>query len=245
VLDHRIRVARRATCIAVLLVVAAPASAACADAPSGPVPLEGPWTPSPDIATRAVLTCAEDGTTSLSAETIQPRPDGVHIKVVNAYDEPVSVEGFDAEPGVTDWVFSRGPGTMELMCWPFSQHGSGDEPARIPLRIVDPLGLYVDGSLPCEDDIRSFTTVDYFEPPIDEGPPPLEVARRVIEGLRADDILRVDGYPEQEGGAVIVIREGAVVGRYGISRFEGEPWTITSGSACEGTGLPFEGESYG
>jgi hypothetical protein len=111
VLDHRIRVGRRATCIAVLLVVAAPASAACADAPSGPVPLE--------------------------------------------------------------------------------------------------------------------------------------VARRVIEGLRADDILRVDGYPEQEGGAVIVIREGAVVGRYGISRFEGEPWTITSGSACEGTGLPFEGESYG
>jgi hypothetical protein len=219
--------------------------AGCANEPSAPGPLEGPWQPAPDVATRAVLTCATDGTTVLSDETIQPRPDGVHIKVINDYDEPVSVAGFDANPGVTDWVFSAAPGTMELMCWPFSQHSSGGEPERIPLEIVDPIGLYVDGSLPCEGGIEMFTTVEWAEQPVNEGPPPLDVARGVIDGLRPDDVLRVDGYPEQDGGAVIVIRDGTIAGRYGISRFKGKPWTITSGSACEGTGLPHEGESYG
>jgi hypothetical protein len=218
---------------------------ACADAPIAPGAFKGPWTPVPDVATRTLLTCEADGDTALSDEAIQPRPDGIHVRVINEYDEPVSVEGFDANPGVTDWVFAKGPGTMELMCWPFSQHRTGEEPPRLSLEIVDPLGLYVDGSLPCEDDIRSSTTVDYFKAPVNEGPPPLDVARSVIDGLRADDILRVDGYPEQKGSAIIVIRDDAIVARYGVARFKGKPWAVVSGSACEGTGLQFEGESYG
>lgn len=155
----------------------------------------------------------------------------------------MSVEGFDASPGITDWVFPRGPGTMELMCWPFSQHGSGTEPTRVPLQIVDPLGMYVDGALPCE--INESVTVEWVEAPIDEGPPSLDVAGEIIEGIRADDVLRVDGYPEKEGGAVIVVRDGEIVGRYGIVRFKDKPWTVMSGSACEGSGLPHEGEAYG
>ncbi|MGZ8598314.1 MAG: hypothetical protein ACXWXB_08970 [Actinomycetota bacterium] len=99
----------------------------------------------------------------------------------------MSVAGFDADPGTTNYVFTGGPGTMELMCWPFSEHGSGDAPDRLRLEIVDPLGLHVSGELPCE--IESHTISDYFEAPIDEGPPPLDVARRSIEGLRPDDVL--------------------------------------------------------
>lgn len=216
---------------------------ACANAPAAPGPLEGPRSPAPDVAIRAVLTCATDGGTTLSTERVQPQPDGVHIRVVNEFDEPVSVEGFDASPGTTNWVFSRGPGTMELMCWPFSQHGSGEEPPRVPLEIADPRGLFVDGSLPCE--ITQHTIVEWAEAPVDEGPPPLHVARDVIDGLQPSDVLRVSGYPEQEGGSVIVIRDGEIVAAYGIKRFEGKPWDVVSGSACEGTGLPHEGESYG
>lgn len=223
----------------VLLVVAA---SACADRVT-PGAFEGPWTPAAGIPTRAELTCAADGSASLSTDTLQPQPDGVHIRVINEFDEPVSVEGFDASPGTTKWVFSRGPGTMELTCWPFSEHGSGNDPSIITLEIVDPLGLYVDGSLPCE--INSSTTVEWVEEPVDEGPPPFEVARKVIDGLGPDDVLRLDGYPEQEGGSVIVIRDGEIVANYGISRFRGKPWNVTSGSACEGTGLQFEGESWG
>ena len=215
---------------------------ACADEAT-PGEFVGPWKPAADIATRATLSCGSDGSAALSTDTLQPQPDGTHLTVINEFDEPVSVAGFDADPGTTNYVFTGGPGTMELMCWPFSEHGSGEEPDRLRLEIVDPLGLHVDGELPCE--IESHTISEYFEDPVDEGPPPLDVARRVIEGLLPDDVLRVDGYPEQEGGSVIVIRGGEIVASYGIKRFKGETWDLISGNACEGSGLPFEGESMG
>jgi hypothetical protein len=230
------------TSVGAALLLEAIALGACADEPT-PGAFVGPWIPSPDIAIRAELTCATDGSAALSTDTLQPQPNGIHIRVINEFDEPVSVAGLDADPGTTNYVFTGGPGTMELMCWPFSEHGSGDAPDRLRLKIVDPLGLHVSGELPCE--IESHTISDYFEAPIDEGPPPLDVARRSIEGLRPDGVLRVDGYPEQEGGSVIVIRDGEIVATYGIKRFKGEPWDLISGSACEGSGLPFEGESIG
>lgn len=180
---------------------------------------------------------------TLSTDLVQPQPDGVHLRVVNGSDEAVSVEGFDADPGTTNWVLSRGPGTMGLTCWPFSQHASGEAPTPSPLEIVDPRRLYVDGSVECE--IRSHTSVDFAEPPIDDGPPPLEVARDLIIGLEPDDLLRLTGYPEGDRGGIAVIRDGQVVASYGIMRFEGEPWSIAAGSACSDTGLPFEGESVG
>jgi hypothetical protein len=220
--DEVMTVMRASTVAALLFAVIA--LGACADGSTSRV-FVGPWTPAPDIATRAQLTCATGGTAALSTDTLQPQPDGVHIKVTNELDEPVSVAGFDADPGTTNFVFTGGPGTMELMCWPFSEHSSGEEPDRLSLEVVDPLGLHVDGELPCE--IESHTISEYFEAPVDEGPPPLDVARRVIEGLLPDDVLRVGGYPEQEGGSVIVVRD------------------VISGSACEGSGLPFEGESMG
>ena len=228
--------------MAAALLLGAIALGACADEPA-PGAFVGPWTPAPDIATRAELTCATDGSAALSSDTLQPQPDGVHIRVINAFDEPVSVAGFDADAGTTNFVFTGGPGTMELICWPFSEHSSGEEPDRLSLEIVDPFGLHVNGELPCE--IDSHTISDYFEAPIDEGPPPLDVARRVIEGLFPADVLRIEGYPEQEGGSVIVIRDDEIVAAYGIKRFKGEPWDVISGSACEGSGLPFEGESMG
>lgn len=196
-----------------------------------------------DIPEHVELVCGADGSTSLSSQTVQPQPDGVHLDVVNGFDEPVSVEGFDAEPGRSTWVFANGPGTMDLMCWPFSRHGSGTEPPRISLQIVDPHALYFDGSVPCAFD--SFTTVDYAEEPVDSGPPPMEVARDVIDGLRPEDVLLLAGYPEQDGAAFVVIRDGEVIAAYGIVRFAGQQWTIASGRACEGTGLPLAGEVMG
>lgn len=214
---------------------------ACADEPSTPTGPTGPWSPAEGIPTRVELTCATDGSVNLSAETLQPRPDGVHIRVVNELDETVSVAGFDADPGTTNWVFSYGPGTLDLMCWPFSQHTSGEEPVRHPVEVVDPVALFFDGSVACEFEMHS--AGDYFEAPVDQGPPPLQVARGLITGLKPDDVLRVPGYPEQDGESIVVIRDGKVVASYGIVRFKGEPWSLSSGRACEGTGLPFEGES--
>ena len=216
---------------------------ACADDPQVLSGSPGPWSPADGIPTQVELVCGADGSMSLSSETVQAQPDGVHLDVVNQFDETVSVEGFDANPGRSTWVFINGPGTMRLMCWPFSQHTSGQEPPRVSLQIVDPQELYFDGSVGCEPEPS--TTGDYAEEPVDHGPPPMEVAREVIDGLRPDDVLRLAGYPEQDRAGYVVIREGEVVAAYGIVRFAGRPWTIWSGTACVGTDLPLAGERMG
>jgi hypothetical protein len=224
-----------------LIAAAACACAACADTSSDP----GDTGPTTEMHApyQVELRCGADGSTRLSSDTVQPQPDGVHLVVLNEYEEPVSVEGFDAEPGRTTWVLARGPGDIGLMCWPFSLHGSGEEPARIRLTIVDPQGLYVDGTVPCEP--TGITVGEWVEEPIDPGPPPLDVARGLIEGLRSDDELLYGGYPDQPRRSVVVVRDGQVVASYSIVRFAGEPWSIMGGTACADTGLPFAGEQVG
>jgi hypothetical protein len=226
----------RLSVVAVLL----SGSASCADDPA--IQPAGAWTPSPGVPTKAELVCRSDGSVELSTDIVQAQPDGIHLVVENEYDEPVSVEGFDADPGLTRWVLARGPGTLRLMCWPFSLHGSPEEPQRHELSVIDPSGLYVDGSVACAFEGQSIGS--YAEAPIDEGPPPMDVVKDLVTGLRADDVLRVEGYPEQEGGGVLVIRDGEVVASYSIGRFKGESWRILGASVCDGTGLRFEGESF-
>jgi hypothetical protein len=222
----------------VAAVIALVLAAACADEPSRLAESAS------DAPTQAELTCATDGTVTLSTATVQPQTDGVHLRVVNEFDEPVSVGGFDSDPGTTDWVFSWGPGTTELMCWPFSEHGSSDPPSRHALEIVDPAGLYFDGSLECEISAGATGTTAgaTAEEPIDAGPPPLSVAGELITGLQADDVLRVIGYPASNGTGIAVIRGDEVVASYQIVRFSGQGWTLSAGTACPETGLPFEGE---
>jgi hypothetical protein len=88
--------------IVVILAVAIAVFPACADEPPGVAAgPSGPWSPAPDIPTLAELRCGADGTTTLSTDVVQPRPDGVHLDVINELDETVSVEGFDADPGPT------------------------------------------------------------------------------------------------------------------------------------------------
>jgi hypothetical protein len=201
----------------------------------------GPIAISDDAPTRAELVCGPDGSLRLSIDRVQPQRDGVHLRVINRFDEPVSVEGFDANPGETDWVLTNGPGPLALMCWPYSQHRSGQEPQRVTLTIEDPSHLYFDGSLDCP--IDSASSGDSFEQPVDYGPPSLARVLKVIPGLRPNDALHRTGYPSQDRAAVAVIRDGVVVASYGIMRFAGRPWEIVTGTACEGTGLKFAGES--
>jgi len=126
------------------------------------------------------LRCGADGSTFLSSDTVQAQADGVHIDVVNEYDEPASADGFDAEPGRTTWVMTRPPGGIELVCWPFSLHSSGEEPPRSVLTVVDPQGLYVEATVPCEP--SGITVTEWQGKLVDPGPPRLDVARDLIDG---------------------------------------------------------------
>jgi hypothetical protein len=189
-----------------------------------------------DAPTDVVLTCGVDGSTTLSSDVVRPQPDGVHLSVVNEHDEPVSVAGFDADPGRSTWVMTDGPGTKELMCWPFSQHESGDEPARTPLIIVDPDGLYVDGTLTCDGEQANMIG-DYSEEPVDQTPT-LDEAHGAIAGLLPDDEVLFAGYPEQGLRPIIVVRGGEVIGSFGLARWEVGPWEIVGYTVCADSGLP-------
>ena len=165
---------------------------------------------------------------------------------MNQNEEPVSVgwlaypqgngEGFGADPGSSDQVLLSAPGNVDPTCAPLSQITAGEEPVAVRLMVVDPEGLYVDGTLACEN--VAHMIADFTDLPVDEGPPPLDVARTVIDGLRDEDVLRYGGYPEQPRRAVVVARGGEVVASFTIARFEGRSWEITEYRACEGSDLP-------
>lgn len=212
--------------------------AACADAPISP--FEGLWIPAEGIPTHVELTCGRDGSFGVSSETVQAQPDGVHLTVVNGSAEPVSVGGFDADPGISRWTLAAAPGTLDLTCWPFSQHGSGQKPVGAAAEVLDPFGMYVGGDLSCE--MSAAAAVDFAEAPVDDGPPPLDVARKTIEGLRADDVLRLAGYPEQEHASVLVIRESEVIASIGFVRFRDRPWSVAGSTVCADAGLDLYGD---
>ena len=197
------------------------------------------WSPTPGVATTITLTCGANGSTSVSDDSVQVQPDGIHLRVVNEYDEPVRVGGFDASPGTTKRTLHNAPGRFELSCRPPSQHGSGDKPPATAIEIVDPSGLFFPGQVDCPDQGMT-RIVDYSEPAAEYGPPPLEVARESIHGLRSDDIVRVAGYPEQDNAEVTVTREGRVIASYRFIRFDGQPWIIEGGTVCLGFGLDFD-----
>lgn len=210
----------------------------CADAGPPITPFNGPWTPVEGIATELELTCRADGTMALSADQVQARPDGVHLRVMNGYDEPVSVGGFDADPGSSTWTVGAAPGPFPLSCWPFSQHGSVGEPDQVEVEVLDPSGMYVGGEVRCPEAMSMVG--DFAEAPTDDGPPPLDVARRMIEGLEDDDVLAVAGYPKEENASVIVVRDGEVIASLGFARFDDRRWSVAGGTVCSDTGLrPF------
>jgi len=216
-----------------MLLLVAPA---CADLNESRQPLDDSMVAAEGVATSLELTCRTDGSIEVSATTVQAQPDGVHLLVVNRYDEPVSIGGFDADPGRSTWTMAFAPGVESFSCWPFSQHDSGDEPSGKDVEIVDPAGMYVDGKVECDGQMWA-SIADFSEAPDDDGPPPLDVARTQIAGLRDTDILRVQGYPEQDGAGVIVIREGRVIASFSFVRFLDSPWTIAGGTGCADSGL--------
>lgn len=227
-----------------LVAIAVCALASCADAPDDAPEASGP-TGGSDPPTQVDLTCALDGSFSLSTDVVRPQPDGVHLLVVNEHEEPVSVavrdeqgggQGLGADPGRSELVLTQAPGNVELSCTPNSQLVSGEEPSPTMLMVVDTDGLYVDGNLACE--MVTSMIADFTDPPIDEGPPPLDVAQEVIDGLRPDDILLYAGYPDQPRRAIVVSRDGEIVASFSIAKFEEQSWSITGYSACEGSGLP-------
>jgi hypothetical protein len=206
------------------------ALAACADQAS-------PTRDGSAVPARAEIVCRADGSTELSTSSVRALPDGVHVLVRSQLDEPASVNGLgvDVSPGRRSDVLSIGPGTLDVACWPFSEHGSA-EPPTTPLKIVDPDDLYVDPELDCGGGMIGSTISDFIAPGPKAGVIPPEEARRQIGGLSADDQVVYGGYPEQRARPVLVVRDDAVIANisFGLS---GSDWVRMGSSVCDESGL--------
>ena len=211
-------------------------SVSCAASASGGQQNGSPDPPVPQV---VAITCLPDGSIRLSTDRVLARSDGVHMELVNRVDEPTSVNGLGMDLGANeerDLVSGIAPGIVELACWPFSEHGGGDEPATTPLEVLDPDGLFVSGDVEC-DGVMSNSIADFVAAPDDRGPPPIDVARGLIDGLLTTDEVRYAGYPDGPG-AVIVVRDGEVVASYSIVHFaENDRWVVEGSSICGSSGL--------
>lgn len=210
---------------------------ACADppAPGGEVPPNAVPEGVPNV---AEIVCGADGSTLVGTPQVLVQPDGIHLHVLSRLDEPASVNGFgiDVDGGSVEVVSARAPGRIDVACWPFSDHGSGEEPPTSPIEVLDPQGIYVSGEIRCEG--MSWGSVsDFAELPLDTGPVPLEAARAAISGLRPDDEVLYVGYPEQTERTVAVRRDGAVVATFSFVTFDGEEWSVAGSEGCSSSGL--------
>ena len=186
---------------------------------------------------RAEIVCRADGSTNVLTPTVRAKPDGVHVLVRSQLDEPASVNGIgvDVSPGRRSDVLSIEPGTIDVACWPFSQHGS-KEPPTTPLEVVDPASIYVDPELACGGGMIAGTISDFISPAPKAAIIPLDEARRQIKGLAADDEVIHGGYPQQATRPVLVVRGEAVIASisFGLS---GSDWVHMGSSVCDESGL--------
>lgn len=194
----------------------------------------------PEDATNvARIVCQKDGSTSTSTPHVIARSDGIHIRILNRLEEWVSMNGlgFDAGPGSSDRVSGYPPGSLQVACWPFSEHGlDGSEPVPVPIHVHDPDGLFVDGELEClDEDDGSMLDIRLLASPRGREDVRItpEDARPLIGGLREDDEVIVPGYPDQIHQSVVVVRDGRRIALVGFS-FETGRWVQAGGRVCGG-----------
>lgn len=196
----------------------------------------------PSVPDVARITCEADGTTSVATPEVIAQLDGVHLVVTNQLAEPASITGgfagFDASPGVSDWILQIAPGDHGVACWPFSQHGTGDVPSAIPIEVLDPNGMYVPPTeLECEGGQQWSSIYDYVDLSSGNATDPVDAVRDSVTNLGSNDVLTLarSGYPEadREGGATVVLRrDDRVAVIFGLTQAHDGGWLIAGAEGC-------------
>ena len=180
--------------------------------------------------------CNPDGTTELHNFDVVTSPDGVHFHVDNRAGETSSLNGTgrDFRPGVSEQASLIPPGDYEIACWPGSLH-NGEEPETQTIRVTDPDGLFVRPGLTCPEDSprNGYATLDYGSGSRGVKGEPVDIARRVLRGLRSSDEIIPVGYPEAAFPEVAVVRDGDQIALLRYSPSEKRGWLLGGYSACD------------
>lgn len=166
------------------------------------------------------------------------RPAGVLVEVENATGDALIFNvapgpegpwgGMAVPSGTTELALQAPAGSVTVRC-------SGNDWAtdEIEVEVLDPLGLFVPSQLACpgESALAGGIPVSAWQS-TDPVPEPIEFVRTHLEGLLPSDVIERAGYPEAIDPVVRLVRDGAVVGSFGIHRQFGE-WTL-DGTWCSG-----------
>ena len=187
------------------------------------------------------VNCA-DGQTTVGSEGVVAQPDGVHVQVIGG-PRPALVQFEDAEGArhgawVRDdrGVVTTPPGEWEVSCGS-SRHAMASVD-RASVEIVDPAGVWIDGTLDCEiTDLCNGIGTLRLGPSIDE----ISAIRKAVPGIDSVDVIEPSGYPDAAGmdrfRTYRIVRDGRVIGSVAISDGPDGLGAFWAARACKDTSL--------
>jgi hypothetical protein len=192
-----------------------------------------PEPPAPAAPLVAQVLCTEAGP-RVETPFVRAQSDGVHFRVTNETNDKTlfGTEAGEAtgpiEPGKKAHVVSAvAPGASEVRCrrpdLRLKEHGQ--------IEVVDPEEWWIPTALDCPGGWS--TVVDFASGAEDS---PLSQATELLKGLRADDVVREAGYPQDDEAVVTVARDGRVVLVISFWRY-GDDWSLQGASGCNGSGV--------
>lgn len=181
--------------------------------------------------------CSPDGI-ELPVASIRPQTDGLHLEVVNGFRRQVELRvtseltGWDSgpvaiDPGSSELRQPLPPGVLTVGC------AVDEVEERRRAELVDEDQLYEEPTLSCPEEHHRAEPLGEREvdPPVNSHTDAVQVA---LEGIieDTDDVLPLDGYPEQEFGdptanpVVRVVREESTVAFVALEPADAEaPWS--------------------
>lgn len=204
------------------------------DWPPGPAP--------PDVPDLAVIRC--DGrATEIVTAFVRPRPDGLHVRFVNASSGELVYAVSGAEggngnggpPGTREDVFPIGPGRATVICFdPTSSVDPSEIPHEAHLTVVDPEGLHVSTALTaCLDGEQFGFFADFAPDAAGERGTPEEVVRAHFD-VEPDDLVERAGYMPEGWVRVRIVHDDATVVVATLVEVSGGGWLLGSASGCAG-----------
>ena len=185
-----------------------------------------------------------DGTqTIVRTRRVRTHQDGVHLRLVNESESPLSYEinddrtggrGGSVPVGASSHVVALAPGHLRVRCYDESEPDSGRR-RDTTFDVVDSDGFWTPSVLECDGRTYSSTSLDYAPGTPGERGTAIEVAREHLQrnGLRAHEALERAGHPEVSPTLVRLVRNGAVVAVVSLVRPPGGGYLVEQFDRCE------------
>ncbi len=178
------------------------------------------------------ITCSSDGIAHASAQYVQARADGVHLRLVDAQNH-VSWVVEPSGPG----EYSRSCGTPNWCDMPADATAAADSVGCAWYLVVDPHRYYHHVSDKQADCMVGTDFPGSGVLVLRPGETLERALRRDLVGVKPTDQARLDGYPDADPLRIDVVRRGSIVATASYHHLAAAKWERKDLAACDGSGL--------